>query len=185
MIITKNPKDIALILQKGGIIAYPTEAVWGVGCDPFNKGAVKKILKIKNRAIGKGMILVAGNANQLIPWCENLSPELAKKLITPCDEAITWIVEDTNVAPSWLRGSFNSTAIRLSKHEGVKALCAAFNGPIVSTSANPSQQEPALSLNDVINYFADELDAIFDVSLGGAKQPSKIKELANEMIIRP
>lgn len=184
MIITSDALTIAEIIKQGGIIAYPTEAVWGLGCDPFNKTAVKKLLALKSRPIEKGMILVAGEEQQLQPWCEQLPPHLAQKLITPCHTPTTWLVEDTNIAPDWIRGKFTSTAIRLSQHAGVQALCRAYGGVIVSTSANPAGQPPALSIEQVQDYFANEVEAIFLDKLGSATQPSQIKELTSEKTIR-
>lgn len=184
MIITKNPNDIADTLKQGGIIAYPTEAVWGIGCDPFNEKAVNKILKLKERAIEKGMILIVGDPDQLTPWSNNLSPALAKRLTTPCHSPTTWVVNDNSIAPTWIRGAFNSTAIRLSQHKGVQSLCAAFNGPIVSTSANPATKKPATSLVEVLTYFSDQLDAIYDQPLGQSTQPSQIKHLTDDRIVR-
>ncbi len=109
MIITNKPDEIAHILKSGGIIAYPTEAVWGIGCDPFNEKAVRKILRLKSRPIEKGMILIAGHPEHLQPWCHTLSPILANKLISPCTSPTTWIVEDQSIAPLWIRGRFHST----------------------------------------------------------------------------
>lgn len=184
MILTSDPNRIAQVLQTGGVIAYPTEAVWGIGCDPFNEQAVKKVLHLKSRPIEKGMILIAGHPNQLQPWQDSLTAELAQKLITPCAQPTTWVVEDHNIAPAWIRGKFTSTALRLSQHDGVKALCAAFEGPIVSTSANPSTKEPALTMAQVQDYFAEDIDAIFDEALGGATQPSQIRRLVDNEVIR-
>ena len=184
MIISSNADEIADILKKGGIIAYPTEAVWGLGCDPFNETAVHTLLALKKRPIEKGMILITGQAKHLKPWSDNLSSELAKKLTTFNETPTTWLVEDNKIAPHWVRGRFTSIAIRLSQHAGVQTLCNAFNGPIVSTSANPAEQEPALSLEQVKEYFSDELDAIYDSELGTAKQPSQIRHLVNEKIVR-
>ncbi|TBR41553.1 tRNA threonylcarbamoyladenosine biosynthesis protein RimN [Marinomonas agarivorans] len=184
MIISQDPNAIADVLRNGGIIAYPTEAVWGLGCDPFNEEAVKKLLTLKSRPIEKGMILVAGTAQQLQPWCAELPDELAQKLLTPCQSPTTWLVEDEHIAPTWIRGKFTSTAIRLSQHEGVQALCQAFGGVIVSTSANPSEQEPARTLPEVQAYFSEQIDGIFLGELGAATQPSQIKNLRDDSLIR-
>ena len=184
MIITSDPLIIADLLKRGGIIAYPTEAVWGLGCDPQNQTAVIKLLEIKSRPMNKGMILAAGDKAHLSPWLEQLSPELGAKLTATYDSPTSWIVPDQGIAPAWVRGDHQSIALRLSTHAGVQAICHAFDACIVSTSANPAGLDPALSLEQVMTYFRDKIDAIFDVPLGQSKQPSQIKSLLNDQVIR-
>ncbi|MGB0941897.1 MAG: L-threonylcarbamoyladenylate synthase [Marinomonas sp.] len=184
MIITSDPNIIAHVLQQGGIIAYPTEAVWGLGCNPHNQAAVIKLLDIKSRPMHKGMILVAGNKTHLAPWLAQLNPELQTKLTARYPSPTSWIVPDQGIAPTWVRGEHQSIALRLSPHEGVQAICQAFNACIVSTSANPAGLDPALSLEEVMVYFRDKIDAIFDVPLGQSKQPSQIKSLLDDQVIR-
>lgn len=184
MIISIDANEIANILKSGGVIAYPTEGVWGIGCDPSNETAVHKLLALKDRPVEKGMILVAGTADQLQPWAKTLPTNLFHKLTAIYDRPTTWLVEDTGIAPVWIRGKHQCTAIRFSQHEGVQALCKAFGGPIVSTSANPSSKAPAMSLEQVQSYFSTELDAIFDAPLGTATQPSQIKNLVTGETLR-
>ncbi|WP_438462315.1 L-threonylcarbamoyladenylate synthase [Marinomonas sp. PE14-40] len=184
MIITSDPIIIADILNQGGIIAYPTEAVWGLGCNPHNQASVIKLLNIKSRPMHKGMILVAGDKAHLAPWLVQLSPELQTKLTTHYLSPTSWIVPDQDIAPTWVRGEHQSIALRLSQHEGVQAICQAFKACIVSTSANPAGLDPALSLEQVLAYFRDNIDAVFDVPLGQSKQPSQIKSLLDDQVIR-
>ncbi|OUR77251.1 tRNA threonylcarbamoyladenosine biosynthesis protein RimN [Marinomonas sp. 42_23_T18] len=184
MIITSDPFIITDILNKGGIIAYPTEAVWGLGCDPKNQAAVIKLLNIKSRPMSKGMILVAGDDTHLAPWLKHLPITLQTKLLASYDSPTSWIVADQNISPNWIRGDHQSIALRLSQHTGVQALCQAFNGCIVSTSANPAGLAPALNMRQVLNYFNGQIDAVFDSPLGQAKQPSQIKNLLDDQLIR-
>ena len=184
MIITSDPYIIADILNQGGIIAYPTEAVWGLGCDPHNEQAVNKLLAIKSRPMSKGMILVAGEKNQITPWLSQLSEPLQTKLLARYESPTSWIVPDQDISPSWVRGDHQSVALRLSQHQGVQAICHAFKACIVSTSANPAGEAPALSTGQVMNYFRDKIDAIFDAPLGQSKQPSQIKNLLDDQLIR-
>ncbi|REG82663.1 L-threonylcarbamoyladenylate synthase [Marinomonas pollencensis] len=179
-----SPTQLADIVRQGGVIAYPTEAVWGLGCDPFNESAVKKILSLKSRAIEKGLILVAGNAAQLAPWTETLTTEAAERLISKTAIPTSWVVPDTQITPPWVRGQHASVAIRLSQHAPVQALCAAFNGTLVSTSANPAGLDPAMSKEEVIAYFGDGIDAIYDAPLGGNSQPSQVKDLLSDTLFR-
>ena len=184
MIITSDPSIIADILNQGGLIAYPTEAVWGLGCDPENEAAVSKLLRLKSRPMSKGMILVAGNQAHLSPWLSQLTPSLQAKLIARYPNPTSWIVPDQGISPSWVRGDHLSVALRLSQHSGVQAICQAFKACIVSTSANPAGLAPALSMQQIMDYFGQQVDAIFDAPLGEASQPSQIKSLLDDSLVR-
>lgn len=177
MLITSDAALIADILRDGGVVAYPTEAVWGLGCDPFNRQAVQRILTLKSRPVEKGLILIAGAAQHLAPWQDILEPSLFTRLIKVTDRPTSWVVPDIQITPDWVRGQHDGVAIRLSQHEPVQNLCSAYNGVIVSTSANPAGLNPARSKEEVRNYFGDTLDAIFDAPLGNAEQPSQVLDL--------
>ncbi|MBR7887697.1 Sua5/YciO/YrdC/YwlC family protein [Marinomonas sp. A79] len=176
--------QLADILRKGGVAAYPTEAVWGLGCDPDNHAAVTRILTIKDRPESKGLILVAGNEQDLMPWRETLDEVTAQRLISIRQTPTSWVVPDTAIAPSWVRGEHDSVAIRLSQHEPVQQLCAAFGGVLVSTSANPAGLPPATSAEQVDAYFGDKIDAIFSAPLGGASQPSQVRDILTGTLFR-
>lgn len=179
-----SPEQLADIMRQGGVIAYPTEAVWGLGCDPFNESAVKKILALKSRAMEKGLILVAGKASHLLDWTQTLSSESAIRLTSHTTTPTSWVVPDTHIAPEWVRGQHASVAIRLSQHAPVQALCNAFDGVIVSTSANPAGLDPAISKEEVNTYFGDGIDAIYDAPLGESLQPSQVKDLISDTLFR-
>lgn len=177
MLITSDATQVAEILRNGGVVAYPTEAVWGLGCDPFNQQAVQRILTLKSRPVEKGLILIAGAAQHLDPWQEILEHAMFTRLIEVTDRPISWVVPDTLITPDWVRGQHPGVAIRLSQHEPVQNLCSAYQGVLVSTSANPAGLDPARSKEEVMNYFGDTLDAIFDAPLGNAAQPSQVLDL--------
>lgn len=177
MLITSDATEIAAIVRDGGVVAYPTEAVWGLGCDPFNQDAVKRILALKSRPVEKGLILIAGAAQHLEPWREILEYATFTRLIEVTDRPTSWVVPDTLITPDWVRGQHSGVAIRLSQHEPVQALCSAYDGVLVSTSANPAGLEPARSKEQVLDYFGDQLDALYDASLGHAEQPSQVLDL--------
>lgn len=176
--------ELADILRQGGVVAYPTEAVWGLGCDPFNADAVRRILTLKSRPESKGLILVAGAQEALQPWLDILAPEVAERLISRNDTPTSWVVPDTQITPSWVKGDHQSVAIRLSQHEPVRQLCNAFGGVIVSTSANPAGLDPALSADAVAAYFGDKIDAIFDAPLGEASKPSQVRDILTNKLFR-
>lgn len=184
MKLVTSPEVLANIMRNGGVIAYPTEAVWGLGCDPFNETAVRKILELKSRPVEKGLILVASQTDHLSPWLDHLSHDAGERLLSKTDIPTSWVVPDEIIAPAWVRGEHASVAIRLSQHQPVQALCDAFNGVIVSTSANPAGLDPAISAEEVNAYFGDGIDAIFDASLGGNTQPSQVRDLISGTLFR-
>lgn len=179
-----SPAELADIIRQGGVIAYPTEAVWGLGCDPFNESAVRRILDLKSRPEYKGLILIAGAEQQLTPWLNTLKPKISDRLISINETPTSWVVPDTSITPSWVRGEHQSVAIRLSQHKPVQALCEAFQGVLVSTSANPAGLDPAMTAEEVSAYFGNQIDAIYDAPLGGASQPSQVRDIISDTLFR-
>lgn len=171
-------------LRCGGVIAYPTEAVWGLGCDPDDDRALTALLRLKSRDPAKGMILIAGDITQFGPWLEGLDPALHAPLVASWPGPNTWLVPDNGRAHPLVRGGHRSVALRVSDHPLVAELCAAFGGPIVSTSANPAGQPPALSADQVRGYFGDDLAALVEGPLGGRDQPSTIRDLISGRVLR-
>ena len=187
----KRPKpkiDQAVeVLRKGGVIAYPTEAVYGLGCDPENITALKKLLKIKQRNKEKGLILIAADFDQLKPYLLPLEKSIEQKLLDSWHDstkAITWLVPAKESVSENLKGKFNTLAVRVSTHKQVKALCEAYNGAIVSTSANKSKQEPARTAEQVKQIFDDEVDFILEGETNKNAQPSEIRDALTDKIIR-
>jgi L-threonylcarbamoyladenylate synthase len=171
-------------LNAGGTIAYPTEGVWGLGCDPHNKAAVMRILQIKGREVEKGLILVASNLQQIHELISPL-PQAARTLLKQsCPGPDTWLIPDPNqVIPSWIKGSFSTVAVRVSQHPLVKALCDEC-GLLVSTSANPAGSDPAMSQAQVEAYFGAEDIRIVPGDLGGQDGPSRIIDLQSQQVLR-
>jgi L-threonylcarbamoyladenylate synthase len=173
-------------LTMGGIIAYPTEAVWGLGCDPWNALAVEKILQLKQRPMHKGLILVASQWSQFEPLTAALTAQQIEQLDASWPGPTTWLMPDPQGwAPPWIRGQHVSVALRVSAHPIVAALCDRFNGPIVSTSANLAGCEPARSRLHIEQTFGDQLDYVVNGELGQNKQPSQVIDLVSGQVIRP
>ena len=165
----------------GNIIAYPTEAVFGLGCDPYQQQAVYKILALKNRPVEKGLILVGSQIEQFDDFIEPLSAEQKQKIHD--NPSTSWIVPAAN-APYWLRGRFSSLAIRLSAHPLVKRLCDHMQQPLVSTSANPAGKTPARNYRQVHHYFHNDVDMILADNIGALDKPTEIRELISNQIVR-
>ena len=172
-------------LHRGDVIAYPTEAVWGLGCDPHNEQALYKILLLKNRPYQKGVILVAANMAQLQPYLHGLTQAQLNTLAQSWPGPNTWVIPDNGHCPPWVRGQHRSLAVRVSAHPVVKALCEQFGGPIVSTSANPAGLPPAKTALQVRKYFRNEPLEYVPGSVGSAGQPTQIRDLVSGEVLRP
>jgi L-threonylcarbamoyladenylate synthase len=177
------PRAIAA-LRAGGVIAYPTEAVWGLGCDPFNEAATSELLQLKQRDWRKGVILVASSIQQCEPFLRGLDDSSRARLRASWPGPHTWLVPDNGTAPDWITGGRNTLALRVSAHPVVTALCDAFGGPIVSTSANPAGKKPAKTLLDLRRYFGQQLDIILPGQLGGLKNPTQIRDVLSGDVCR-
>ncbi len=171
-------------IRKGGIVAYPTEAVFGLGCDPANPFAVAKLLALKNRPWQKGLILVATNLQQLEPWLQTLSDNCLQQLDKSWPGPTTWLLPASNSCPDWLTGTHATLAARISAHPLVRSLCDMLNGPVVSTSANSSGQRPARSVLDIRLRFGTRIDFVLPGALGDQQQPTRIRDLASGKLIR-
>lgn len=179
-----NIEDAVSRLKNGGVIAYPTEYCFGLGCDPRNRNAVERLLGIKQRSVEQGVILVASNIEQVREYA--LLDGLAR--LSEIQESwpgpVTWLLPCSDNVPDWIRGKHSKIAIRLSAHKTVSALCDAFEGAIVSTSANRHGQAELLISSHVENEMGHELDAIVDQPVGGAKQASQIRDAISGESIR-
>ena len=164
------------VFSRGGVIAYPTEAVWGLGCDPFNEKAVKKILSLKQRNINKGLILIAANIKQFSNLLSDLSTQEYHTLNTSWPGHTTWVVPNNSTIPIWIRGQHSSVALRVSKHPIVAKLSNRL-GVLVSTSANTKGYKPAVSVQEVESYFGDKLDYIYTGQTSNEINPSQIIDL--------
>lgn len=181
MKLSSTPKDFITTLKQGGVIAYPTEAVFGLGCDPLNETAVHRLLALKQRHIEKGLILIASDFSQVAPFLLPLN-EQQQAYTLPSET--TWIFPANATAPKWISGKFDSIAIRITQHEPIKHLCEEFGSAIISTSANLSGQEPALTTTEVVSQFDQLLDGILDASVGSLGKPTQIKDSLTGQIIR-
>lgn len=171
-------------LHAGGILAYPTEAVWGLGCDPLNRYAVARLLRLKQRRPDKGLILIAAEFGQIEPFLDLGQPGLRERLLASWPGPVTWVVPAGPRTPAWLRGEGNTLAVRVSAHPVSAALCRLFGGAIVSTSANPSGHPPATNLLGTRRYFAADDLRYLPGATGGLHRPTAIFDAKNGARIR-
>lgn len=178
-------EQAADLLKQGQVIAYPTEAVWGLGCDPYDSKAFEQILQLKQRPIEKGVILIAASMQQAMPFLQGLNAAQLTQLEQswqPDQRATTWLVPLTDAVPQWISGQHDKVAIRVTHHPLCKALCNAFGAALVSTSANPAGLAPALTIEQVAHYFPKLTSLIGQ--LGQSSSPSRIIDSITGRIIR-
>ena len=177
-------KEAVQILQQGGVIAYPTEAVFGLGCDPDNHQAVEKLLAIKQRSRDKGLILIAADFQQLRPYLAEIDSSLKAKILTTWPGPVTWLWPASPTVPSLLRGKHDTIAVRVTTHTLAATLCREFGAPLVSTSANLSGQPPTRTADEVRSQLGDQLDYVLEGEIGGLSRPSQIRDAVTGEIIR-
>jgi L-threonylcarbamoyladenylate synthase len=177
-------RGLSSYLRAGGIIAYPTESVFGLGCDPANRQAVYRVLRIKGRPQRKGLILIASDLSQLQPYIAPLNAEQQSRLAQSSTmKPYTWVVPRANDCPRWLTGQHRSIAVRLTTHPLCRKLCRDSGTALVSTSANRSGGRPVKSTRDCLRRFGSQARVIRGRT-GGAKRPSTIADLLTGRILR-
>ena len=186
-------------LQAGNLLAYPTEAVWGIGCDPFNETAVKQILAIKQRPIEKGMIVITGDIAHIQPFLQPLPQEVVNTIATSWQssdaQATTWLLPIPaslqRKIPEWVTGGRDSLAIRVISHPMIAKLCnhiahVDHNNPfgfLVSTSCNLSGLTPANDFAAAYHYFGDAIGYLLGDTLGFVR-PSQIFDAVTQQQVR-
>lgn len=173
-------------LENGDVIVYPTEAVYGLGCDPDNQQAVERLLDIKQRPVEKGLILIADNYGQLLKYVDDAKLPMDKRadIFSSWPGAITWVMPAAKTTPKWLTGQFNTIAVRVTNHATVKRLCQQFGKPLVSTSANLTNQATVTSIVEARQQFAEQVSFYVDEPLGGNTRPSTIKDAMTGNVFR-
>ena len=170
-------------LSAGAVIAYPTDTIWGFGCDPANGEAVARILRIKQRPVSKGLILLGPDMRYCDPFVD-IEPDQRDRLLQPCERPTTWLVPASAHCPWWIRGSHPTVAIRLTDHPLIRYLCERLQAPLVSTSANRGGKSNARNAFQLRRQFAGELDYIVTGFDTGGNLASDIKSLASGKTFR-
>ena len=171
-------------LQSGGVIAFPTESVFSLGCDPFNHDAVTKVLQLKQRPIDKGFILIAADWSQVDHLVHTIPPQALARVLATWPGPVTWTFPCTDEVPEWVRGAHDTVAIRITDHPICANLCIQSGGPIISTSANVNGEAPAtdeLALNLV---FPEGIDCLVPGKLGGRSAPTPILDAVTGEVYR-
>ena len=180
-----NISEIVEKLKQNQVVAYPTEAVFGLGCNPLSESAVRNLLVLKQRPVDKGLILVAPSLEYLLPFIDvqRINPEQLARLQAEYDRPVTWVVPAKAGTPKWLTGQFDSIAVRLCRHPAVAQLCQITQFALTSTSANLSGLPPCKTASEVRLQFGENFPVLDEV-VGKAENPSEIRDLLTGQLFR-
>ncbi|MGR6980295.1 Sua5/YciO/YrdC/YwlC family protein [Testudinibacter sp. P27/CKL/0425] len=177
--------QLAALIKQQQVIAYPTEAVFGLGCDPLSESAVLKVLALKQRPKAKGLIVIAPHLDYLLPFIDRRRLQTTdwQRLQADYDRPLTWVVPKSAATPDFLSGDFDTLAVRICRHPAVAALCEAAQTALTSTSANLSGLPPCYNASQVRLQFGDDFP-VLDAAVGNASKPSEIRDIFSQQVIR-
>ncbi len=177
-------KQAAHTIREGGLVAYPTEAVFGLGCDPQFGPAVLRLLALKHRPVDKGVILIAAEESQLQAYLGRITKDMRSRMDATWPGPVTWLAPARSEVPQWLRGAHDTIAVRVTAHPPAAELCRCAGQAIVSTSANVSGRPPARSALQVRRLFGESIDYLLPGRVGGLAGPTEIRDLRTGEIVR-
>ena len=174
----------ATAVHAGNIIAYPTEAIYGLGCDPDNQTSLQQLLEIKARATNKGLILVGSEWQQLEPFVELTNQSILDRALESWPGPVTWIMPASDRCSALLTGGRKTIAVRVSAHTVVRDLCNEYGNALVSTSANISGEAPLRQAEDVADAFASQIAGVVEGKLGGLENATSIFDATTGVQLR-
>jgi L-threonylcarbamoyladenylate synthase len=174
----------ARIVRSGGVIAYPTEAVFGLGCLPRSAAAVGRVLAIKRRSWRKGLILIAATVAQLERYVQLPAEPRRSEVLRSWPGPHTWVLDARPEAPRWITGGRSSLAVRVTAHPLARELCLAVGDALVSTSANVSRRPPHRRLLKLRRDLGRQVDFVLAGALGGLAQPTVIRDGRSGRVLR-
>ena len=182
----QNLATAVAALHAGGVVAYPTEAVWGLGCDPHHEHAFARLFALKQRPPSQGVLLIAADFAQVAPYIDLAATpqEALGRAQASWPGPHTWIFPRAPGVPVWIAGAHAGIALRVTAHAPAAALCRAFGGALVSTSANRHGERPARTRDEVRGAFGAEIDAILNGATGGLEQPTPIRDAISGRTLR-
>ena len=179
-------KEAAVLVREGGLIAYPTEGTYGLGCDPHNARATASLFQLKQRSNELGFLLIAADYEQVLQYVDEsrVPTRMLRRVKTSWPGPVTWILPRTSKVPAWVVGTHEGIALRVTEHEPAAELCRAFGGALISTSANPHGRPPARSAQAVADYFGTTLDGVVAGPTGGSSAPTPIFDALTGRTVR-
>ena len=181
---TDGMRQAAAVVAAGGVVAYPTEHCFGLGCNPLNEQAVRRILGLKRRSWDKGLIVISDHIRRLTRIVELSDPTLLVQPLASWPGPYTWLLPALSSTPLWLKGRHNTLAVRIPGHRIALELCRRAGSAVVSTSANRKDQLPFRTATRVRSEFGDAIDWIVDGPVGNSMAPSVIRDAATGRLIR-
>ncbi|EFX91148.1 putative Sua5/YciO/YrdC/YwlC family protein [Actinobacillus ureae ATCC 25976] len=180
-----NLENIVEQLKQNNVVAYPTEAVFGLGCNPNSEAAVRALLKLKKRPEEKGLILIAPTKELLLPYIDEskLTADHWQIFETSSEQAITWVMPAKKGVPQYLTGQFDTIAVRLCRVSAVVELCERIGFALTSTSCNLTGQEPCRTAEEVKLQFGTDFP-VLEADTGGKINPSGIRDIFTQHIFR-
>ncbi|CAK0774566.1 Threonylcarbamoyl-AMP synthase [Gammaproteobacteria bacterium] len=175
----------AAAVHRGAIIAYPTEAVYGLGCNPLDQKAVDRLLAIKGRSVTKGFILIASDYHQLATYVAPVQDDVWKRCLATWPGPITWVLPARCDVPYWLRGVNDTIAVRVTAHPLAAMLCCIVGHPLISTSANHTGKPPLRTMLAVRRVLGNSVDFLMPGAPGGAARPTQIRDAMTGVVLRP
>ncbi len=177
-------RQAAQVIVEGGVIAYPTESCYGLGCDPRQHASVKRLLRLKHRPWTLGLIVIGARLEQLRPYIDLSPSEILDRVADTWPGPHTWLMPAWPGVSQWIRGRHATVAVRVTAHPGASAVCRYARRAIVSTSANRHHRAPARSAAGVRREFGDQVDFILEGKLGGQANPTEIRDAITNHVVR-
>jgi len=173
-------------LRSGGVVAYPTEAVYGLGCDPQSHAAFERLFALKQRPPTQGVLLIAADFAQVEKYIDlaGVPADALARVRASWPGPHTWVFPRAASVPDWIAGTHAGIALRVTAHPLAAALCHAFGGALVSTSANRHSESPARTADEIRAAFGNELGYILDGAVGGLERPTPIRDAISGELIR-
>ena len=168
----------------GAIFAYPTEAVFGLGCNINNKNSIIKILTIKKRDSSKGLIVISDSIDKIRDLIDSKYHKILDKSNMNTEIPTTWLCPASDKALDLITGSTGKIALRITKHPVAYEICRTLNYPIVSTSANLAGKTPLTNAKEVVSSFGEDIDYVIEGEVDITKSPSRIVDLVSKKVLR-
>jgi L-threonylcarbamoyladenylate synthase len=166
-------------------VAYPTEAVFGLGCLPEERDAVLRLLKIKRRSARKGFVLIAAVLADLEPLIELPEEPMRREILATWPGPVTWVLPARTGVPGWLTGGRGTLAVRVTSHPVARALCLRTGRALISTSANVTRRRPHTRLLQLRRDLGRQIDYVLPGELGDAARPTAIRDGVTGRLLRP
>ena len=172
------------VLREGGVVAYPTESVYGIGCDPRDRAAVARVFALKHRPPHKRCILIAADPRHLEPFVDTGAPGFPEYAARFWPGPVTLVAPARGGTPTWLVDAEGTVAVRVTRHPVARDLCASFGGALVSTSANRSARPPVRDALRARAVFGTGIDWYVPGRVGGLAAPTRIIDTRDGRTIR-